>query len=273
MSERLADQTAVITGSSSGIGAAIAKRFAEEGANVVTNSRSLERAEKTAEEITDADGTATAIEADVSDPEDAEYLIEAAVDAYGSLDIMVNNAGISVVEPAMEIDPDDWQSVIDTNLSGVFYGAQAAGREMIDQGTGGQIVNVSSMFGSVGVQGRAPYNASKGGVDNLTRCLAVELGEHDICVNALAPGYIETELTAETSQSDDRGTVLGADEWPYYGYDDTHIENRTPVGRFGTLEEVGTVALFLAAGDHYTTGEVLTADGGWSAFGWGSKGV
>ncbi len=273
MSERLADETAVITGSSSGIGAAIAKRFAEEGANVVTNSRALERAEETAEEITDAGGTATAVEADMSDPKDADYLVEQAVDAYGSLDIMVNNAGISVVEPAMELDPEDWQNVIDVNLSGVFYGAQAAGRRMIEQGTGGQIINVSSMFGSVGVQGRAPYNASKGGVDNLTRCLAVELGEHDVCVNALAPGYIETELTAQTKESDDRGTLLDEDDWPYYGYDDAHIENRTPMGRFGTLEEVGTVALFLAEGGHYTTGEILTADGGWSAFGWGSKGV
>ena len=273
MSQRLADETAVITGSSSGIGAAIAKRFAEEGADVVTNSRASERAEATAGEIADAGGTATAVEADVSDPEGAEHLVESAVDAYGSLDIMVNNAGISVVEPAMEIDPEDWQNVIDTNLSGVFYGAQAAGREMIEQGTGGQIINVSSMFGKIGVQGRAPYNASKGGVNNLTRCLAVELGEHDICVNSLAPGYIGTELTAQTKESDDRGTHLDEDDWPYYSYDDTHIENRTPMGRFGTLEEVGTVALFLAEGGHYTTGEILTADGGWSAFGWGSKGV
>ncbi len=271
MSGRLADETAVVTGSSSGIGAAIATKFAEEGANVVTNSRALERAETTATEITEAGGDATAVEADISDPEGAGHLVEQAIDAYGSIDIMVNNAGVSVVGPIMELDPEDWQHVIDVNLSGVFYSAQAAGRQMIEQGTGGQMINVSSMFGSVGVQGRAPYNASKGGVDTLTKCLAVELAEHEICVNAMAPGYIQTELTDQTRESDDRGTVLDKDDWPYYGYDDVHIENRTPMGRFGTLEEMQTVALFLAEGGHYTTGEILTTDGGWSAFGWGSK--
>lgn len=272
MSERLADETAVVTGSSSGIGAAIASRYAEEGANVVTNSRALERAETTAAEIREAGGTATAVEADISDPEDARRLVDRAVEAYGSIDIMVNNAGVTAVEPILELEPEEWQRVIDVNLSGVFYSAQAAGRQMVEQGTGGQVINLSSMFGSVGIQGRAPYNASKGGVNTLTKCLAVELAEHDVCVNAMAPGYIETELTAETRESDDRGTELGREEWPYYGYDDTHIENRTPLGRFGTLEEIGNVAVFLAEGDHYTTGEILTSDGGWSAFGWGSKG-
>jgi 3-oxoacyl-[acyl-carrier protein] reductase len=271
MSGRLADETAVVTGSSSGIGAALAKGFAEEGANVVTNSRALERAETTATEITDDGGTATAVEADISDPDGASRLVEEAVEAYGSIDIMVNNAGVSVVDPIVELDPEDWQHVIDVNLSGVFYGAQAAARRMIEQGTGGQILNVSSMFGSFGVQGRSPYNASKAGVNTLTQCLAVELAEHDICVNAMAPGYVETELTDQTSESDDRGTTLDRDDWPYYGYDETHIANRTPMGRFATLEEMQTVALFLVEGGHYTTGEILTADGGWSAFGWGSK--
>jgi 3-oxoacyl-[acyl-carrier protein] reductase len=270
MSDRLADKTAVVTGSSSGIGAAIATKFAEEGANVITNSRKLERAEKTAAEITENGDTATAVEADVSDPDDAHHLIDRAVEEYGSIDIMVNNAGISVIEPAMEMDPEDWQSVIDTNLSGVFYGAQAAGKQMIEQGTGGQIVNISSIFGKIGIQGRAPYNASKGGVNNLTRNLAVELAEHDIGVNALAPGFIKTELDEQTRESSEE--LLDEDNWPYYGYDDTHIEHRVPMDRFGTLEEMQNVALFLAEGDHYTTGEILNADGGWLAFGWGSKG-
>jgi 3-oxoacyl-[acyl-carrier protein] reductase len=272
MPGRLADETAVVTGSSSGIGAAIAKKFADEGANVVTNSRELGRAETTATEITDAGGTATAVEADISDPDDARHLVERAVAAYGSLDIIINNAGITIVKPVMEMEPQEWQDVIDVNLSGVFYSAQAAGRQMIEQGSGGQIINISSMFGTVGVQGRAPYNASKGGVNALTRNFAVELAEHDICVNAMAPGYIETELTKGVSEGEDRETTLDEDEWPYYSFDDAHIENRTPMGRFGTPEEMQNVALFLAEGNHYTTGEILTADGGWSAFGWGSKG-
>lgn len=271
MSERLADETAVVTGSSSGIGAAIAKKFAEEGANVITNSRALERAQETADEITADGGIATAVEADISNPDDAHALAEAAIEEYGSIDIMVNNAGISVIEPAMEMDPEDWQNVINTNLSGVFYGAQAAGTRMIEQGTGGQIINISSIFGKIGIQGRAPYNASKGGVNNLTRNLAVELAEHDIHVNALAPGFIKTQLDEQTRESGD-DEMLDEGDWPYYGYDDTHIEHRVPLDRFGTLEEMGNVALFLAEGDHYTSGEILNADGGWLAFGWGSKG-
>ncbi|MEF8777824.1 MAG: SDR family NAD(P)-dependent oxidoreductase [Natronomonas sp.] len=137
MPGRLADETAVITGSSSGIGAAIVRKFADEGANVVTNSRELDRAETTTTEITDVGGTATAVEADISDPDDAHYLVERAVAAYGSLDIMVNNAGITIVKPVMRMDPKEWQDVIDVNLSGVFYSAQAACRQMIEQGTGG----------------------------------------------------------------------------------------------------------------------------------------
>lgn len=286
MSERLADETAVVTGSSSGIGAVIAKTFAEEGANVITNSRALERAQETADEITADGGTATAVEADISNPDDAHALTEAAIEEYGSISIMVNNAGISVIEPAMEMDPEDWQTVIDTNLSGVFYGAQAAGTRMIEQGTGGQIINISSIFGKIGIQGRAPYNASKGGVNNLTRNLAVELAEHDISVNALAPGFIKTQLDEQTRESGDDETredaiesqgsaddeMLDESDWPYYGYDDTHIERRVPRDRFGTLEEMGNVATFMAEGDHYMNGEILNADGGWLAFGWGSKG-
>ena len=271
MAGKLAGQTAVVTGSSSGIGKAIAKRYADEGANVVTNSRSLERAEETAAEIEDAGGTATAVEADVSDRSQAQSLVDAAVDEFGQLDVMVNNAGISVIENAMEMDPEDWRRVIDVNLTGVFFGCQAAGNQMIEQETGGQIINVSSIFGSIGVQGRAPYNASKGGVDNLTRCLAVELAEHDVYVNALAPGFIRTELDEQTRESDD-DEIQNEEAWPYYGYEDQHIHNRVPLGRFGSLEEMSNCATFLASGDHYTAGEVFHADGGWLAFGWGSKG-
>jgi len=150
--------------------------------------------------------------------------------------------------------------------------AQAAGQRMREGDTNGQIINISSIFGSIGVQGRGPYNASKGGVNNLTRCLAVELAEHDIQVNALAPGFIRTELDEQTRESSDEDETLDEDDWPYYGYDDQHIRNRTPMNRFGTLEEMANCALFLAAGDHYMTGEILHADGGWRAFGWNSKG-
>ena len=181
---------------------------------------------------------------------------------------MINNAGTTVEKPLFEQTPEDWQRVLNVNLSGTFFGSQVAGRRMAEQGTGGQIVNMSSMFGSVGIQGRAPYNASKGAIENLTRCLAVELAEYEIGVNALAPGYVRTALAAAPWED----SIKEDHDWPYYGYTEEHVRNRTPLGRFGTLEEIANCATFLAAGDHYMTGEVLHADGGWLAFGWGSKG-
>jgi len=267
MTGRLDGDTAIVTGSSTGLGEGIARRFAAEGANVVTNSRSLERAESTAESIRENGGTAVAAEADVSEKTDVEALVDAAVGEFGSLDIVVNNAGTTVEKPLFEQTPEDWRRVLDVNLTGTFFGSQVGGKRMVEQGDGGQIINMSSMFGSVGVQGRAPYNATKGAIENLTRTFAVELAEYDVCVNALAPGYVKTDLAAAPW-----GEEAGVQEWPYYGYSEEHIRNRTPLDRFGTIEEVNECATFLAAGGHYTTGEVLHNDGGWLAFGWGSKG-
>ena len=267
MTGRLDGKTAIVTGSSSGIGEGIAERFAAEGANVVTNSRSRERAEATAEAIREEGGTAVAAEADVS--QKAE--VEAPVEEFGSLHVMVNNAGVSHIAPALEMPEDEWRRVIDTNLTGPFFGSQVAGERMAEQGEGGQIINVSSIFGSVGVQGRAPYNASKGGLNNLTRCLAVELAEYDVGVNALAPGFIKTALDEQTREENE--AVDRSDRpWPRYGYEDQDIRDRVPMDRFGTSEEMANCATFLAEGDHYMTGEVMHADGGWLAFGWGSKG-
>ncbi|MFA1610829.1 SDR family NAD(P)-dependent oxidoreductase [Halobellus rubicundus] len=257
MTERLSGQTAIVTGSSAGIGAAIAKRFAAEGANVVTNSRSYDRAETTAAEIRDEGGTAVAIESDVTDYDQMGSLVEATVEEFGSLDIMVNNAGVTEIAPAEEFDPEAWRHVIDVDLTGVFFGSQAAGRQMIEQGTGGSILNISSMLGQQGLQKRAPYCAAKAGVDNLTRTLAVEWAEHDIHVNALAPGFIQTNITEQTQSAAD--------------YTDEDIRSRTPLGRYGSLEEMGECATFLVSNDHYVTGEVLRADGGWTAFAWGRR--
>lgn len=276
---RLDGSTAIVTGSSRGIGKGIAERFAQEGANVVVNSRSNERARDTATDIDTGDGTVLPIGTDTSDPDAVSRLVEECVQEFGRLDVMVNNAGVFSATPAAELSVEEWNDVLATNLGGVFYGSQAAAEPMIEQG-GGQIVNVSSIFGAVGVQGRAAYNASKAGVDNLTRSLAVEWADHGIHVNALAPGFIRTDLDeeddtreAETSPGQDQGTTRDEDaSWPTYSFDDSHIENRTPLGRFGTVEEIANCALFLAEGNHYMTGEVLAADGGWLAFGWGSKG-
>jgi 3-oxoacyl-[acyl-carrier protein] reductase len=255
MSNPFDGKTAVVTGSSSGIGLAIARHLAAEGASVVVNSRSRERAVAAADEIDG--GAVLPVEADVTDYDSLRSLVERTVEEFGSLDVWVNNAGINIRGPAEEISLDDWQTVIDVNLTGTFYGARVAGERMIEQGTGGSIVNISSMMGEQGQSGRTPYNTSKGGVNNLTRCLAMEWAEHDVQVNAVAPGYIRTEMVDDAQDQ--------------IGFDERDVVDRTPLGRFGTVDEVANCVAFLAERDHFMTGEVLHPDGGWLAFGWGSK--
>lgn len=255
MSSSLNGRTAVVTGSSSGIGFGIARHLASEGANVVINSRSQERADAAADEIESTAGVLP-LEADVTDHDSLQSLADRTVEEFGSLDIWVNNAGINIRGPAEELSLDDWQTVLDVNLSGTFYGAQVAGNRMIDQGTGGNIINISSMMGEQGQTGRTPYNTSKGGVNNLTRCLAIEWADHDIHVNAVAPGYIQTEMVDDAQDQ--------------IGFDTQDVVDRTPLGRYGSVDEVANCVTFLAAGDHFMTGEILHPDGGWLAFGWGS---
>lgn len=250
-------RTVIVTGSTRGLGKRIAERFAELGDNVVICSRSLEDCKRVVDEFEDTEGTAYPVEVDVSEKPSVERLIDTTVDRFGRLDVLVNNAGINIRGPAEEMAAEDWQQVIDVNLTGSFFCAQAAGSQMIDQGDGGEIVNISSMMGSMGQQDRTPYNTSKGGVNNLTRCLAVEWAEHDIHVNALAPGYIMTEMVEQAQDEAD--------------FDEADVRDRTPLDRFGTPEEVANCVEFLASGDNFVTGEVLTADGGWTAFGWGSE--
>lgn len=249
----ISGQTAVVTGASKGIGKAIAERFADEGANVVVNSRSSERAEAAAADV-GSDGNAVGIAADVSNYDEVEALIDGAVDEFGSIDIMVNNAGITNIGPAEEFSAETWREVIDVDLNGVFFGAQLAGQRMIERGEGGAILNVSSMMGDMGFKMRAPYCAAKAGVNNLTKTLAVEWADYDISVNALAPGFIYTDITDQTQDS--------------AGYTDEDIRKRTPMNRYGSLEEMTECALFLVSRDTYVTGEVLNADGGYAVDAW-----
>jgi 3-oxoacyl-[acyl-carrier protein] reductase len=257
MSSEPAARTVIVTGSSRGIGKHIATRFAESGDNVVVCSRTEEDCERVAADLEAEGHSAHAVEVDVSDKESVENLVDETVEEFGRLDVLVNNAGINIRGPAEEMSAEDWQTVLDVNLTGVFYCAQEAGKRMIEQGDGGSIVNISSMMGSMGQQDRTPYNTTKGGVNNLTRCLAVEWAEHDIHVNALAPGYIMTEMV-EQAQED-------------AGFDQQDVRDRTPLDRFGTVDEMANCVQFLASGDNFVTGEVLTADGGWTSFGWGCK--
>lgn len=258
MNDILQGQTVIVTGSSAGIGRAIARQFGSKGANLVVNSRSYERAGRTAKEIRDDGSDAIAVEADVTDYQAVEELVDSAIEEFGRLDVMVNNAGMTIIDKATDLSPEEWRQVIDVDLTGVFFGSQVAGRQMIEQDSGGSILNISSMMGEQGYHMRAPYCAAKAGVNNLTRTLAVEWAEHDILVNALAPGFIKTNITDQTQEA--------------AGYTDKDIRNRTPLNRFGTPEEIANCALFLAAGNHYITGEILHTDGGWTAFAWGSWG-
>ena len=259
MTSTLHDQTAVVTGSSSGIGFAVAQEFVSRGANVIVNSRSQDRAAEAADQIIDETetGFVAPIEADVTDADSLGALVDETVERFGSLDVWVNNAGVNIRGPAEEMSLSDWQQVIDVNLTGTFSGARLAGRQMIKQDVGGSIINISSMMGEQGQTGRTPYNTSKGGVNNLTRCLAVEWAEHDIQVNAIAPGYIRTEMVDDAQDQ--------------IGFDEQDVVDRTPLGRFGTPEEVASCAAFLAEKEHFMTGEILHPDGGWLSFGWGSK--
>ena len=250
MTGNLSGEAALVTGSSSGNGRAIARRFAEEGASItVADIRTDPRmgGEPTHDLITEAGGEAQFVECDVSSVTDLNAAVEAAVDAYGSLDIMVNNAGVERQLPVGEVGEDDYEWLMDINLKGVYFGSQAAIQRMVDQDGGGAIINMSSIAGIRGLDDSSLYCTSKGGVSNLTRQLAVEHGENDIRINALCPGFIETAMTME--DGDTTGDIL----------------KQTPLGRAGQPEEVADAALFLASDQSsFVTGHNLVMDGGFT---------
>lgn len=248
MVDRLEGQAALITGAASGIGRAIAIRFAEEGANVVVADMREEPREggrPTHEVISDA----KFVETDVSDVAEVRAAIDATVDAFGSLDVVVNNAGIYPgSQPIEAVDEEDYDRLMDINLKGVYFGSKFAAEVMREQSDGGSIVNVSSIAGLVGYDDASAYCASKGGVANLCRELAVELGEDDIRVNAINPGVIETAMTTQDA------SVAGT------------MDEQIPLHRDGQPEDIADAALFLASDDAaYVTGHNLVVDGGYTA--------
>ena len=251
MVDRLSGKAVLVTGASSGNGRAIARRFAEEGASItVADVREDPRmgGKPTHELITDENGEAQFVECDVSSIEDLQAAVEETVDAFGALDIMVNNAGVERQLPIEEADEKDYDWLMNINLKGVYFGCQAAIQQMLEQEHGGVIVNMSSMAGIRGLENSSLYCTSKGGVTNLTRELAVEHGENGIRVNALNPGFIETAMTMEDGETAD--TLL----------------DQTPLGRAGQPEEVANTALFLASDESsYVTGHNLVMDGGFTA--------
>lgn len=251
--ERLAGRVGVVTGSSMGIGRAIGERFASEGASVVLNSRDAKRAGEAAEALRARGWRAVGVQADVSSPDGAAALAQAALDHFGRLDVWVNNAGINAIGPSAELDPEAFRRVIDVNLNGVFFGSQAAGRVMLRQGKG-VIIQIGSIFGEVGMPRRAAYCTAKHGVLGLTKVLSNEWAGRGVRVVALDPAYIRTALDEADQATGD--------------YTDADIERRTPMGRYGTVEDVANVALFLATDEAaYITGSHITVDGGWVAYG------
>jgi len=248
---RLPGRVAAITGGALGIGRATALAFAEEGAMVALGDIQLEPAEAVAQEIRARGGKAIAIGLDVGDAAAVQAFVERAVAEFGRLDVMFANAGIAHSAPFLEHPEAQWHRVLRVNLTGVFLCCQAAARQMVKQGGGGRIITTASINGFRGVENLVGYNAAKAGVIELTKTMAVELAQHGITVNAIAPAQIDTRLTRTLPESARRRRV-----------------ERIPMGRFGEPEEVARVALFLASDDaSYVTGHTLAVDGGYLAGG------
>lgn len=242
----LEGKTAVVTGAGRGIGRAIALRLAAEGANVIVNyNGSAKRAEEVVNEITACGGHAEAIQCSVSDFESVAAMMDGVIKKYGSIDILVNNAGITKDNLLMKMSEGDFDAVIDTNLKGVFNCMKHVARQMIKQ-RGGRIINISSVSGVLGNAGQANYCAAKAGVIGLTKSFAREVASRGITVNAVAPGFIETEMTEVLSDA----VKAGATE-------------QIPMKHFGTTEDIAGAVTFLASGAAgYITGQVICVDGG-----------
>ena len=244
---KLQNKTAIVTGASSGIGLGIAKLFLEEGANVVFSDINEEIGKNIVSELGEK---ASFQKCDVSKSEEVYKLVENTVAKYGKLDVMVNNAGIGGLGGILECTDEDWKKVIDINLSGVFYGTSAAAKAMKATQTKGSIINMTSILGIVGFQGAIAYSAAKGGVSNLTRASAQDLALSGIRVNAIAPGFIETNMTKGVLQDNTFSNM---------------IKNNTPLGYVGDTKDIAQAALYLASDDSgYVTGIILPVDGGWT---------
>lgn len=242
--QQLQGKVAIVTGASRGIGRATALALAAEGAQVVVNyASSSGAAESVVEEITAMGGQAIAIMADVSKVDQVDALIDATMEKWGRIDVLVNNAGITRDTLLLRMKPEDWQAVIDLNLTGVFLCTKAVSKIMLKQRSG-RIVNITSVAGQMGNAGQANYSAAKAGVIGFTKTVARELASRGITVNAIAPGFISTDMTADLKSEG--------------------ILNLIPLNRYGQPEEVAGMIQFLAASPaaSYITGQVINVDGG-----------
>jgi len=242
----LSGKSAVVTGGSRGIGRAIAIRLATQGADVAFSYRGNEAAAKeTAAAIEALGRRALPVQADVSDPAAADTLVKTALEAFGKIDILVNNAGVTRDDLIMRMSLDDWRTVLETNLFGAFYVIKAVTRPML-KAKGGRIINITSVSGQAGQIGQANYSSAKAGLIGLTKATARELASRGITSNAVAPGFVLTELTQDLPENLMK-----------------QLTDATPLGRFGTTEEIASAVAFLASDEAaFITGQILGVDGG-----------
>jgi NAD(P)-dependent dehydrogenase (short-subunit alcohol dehydrogenase family) len=250
--DSLRGKTALVTGGSRGLGAAFARGLAAAGASVAVTSRDKSRAQTVADEIQKSGAKAVAVEAEMRSRASVVRAVEQATEALGPIDILVNNAGLAIHGPAIDVSEDDWLEVIECNLNGVWYASQAVGRQLIELGRPGSIVNIGSMSANIvnRPQMQPAYNASKAAVHHLTRSLAAEWAPFGIRVNALAPGYVKTEMSPVDEPQFRRHWIEDA-----------------PMQRYATPEEIVPTLVYLA-GDSamFMTGSIVVIDGGYSLY-------
>lgn len=239
-----------ITGSSRGLGKALARGFADRGAKVVISSWNLEELEATQREFRSQDLEVYAVEVDVSSRDNCKQLIDRTVEHYGAIDVLICNAGIDIIKPAEQYEAEEWDKILHINLRGYYFCAQFAAQQMLDRS--GSIIMTSSIAGAVGIPGLVPYAASKGGINQMVRTMAVEWAQRKVRVNAVAPGYIDNMMAGVEYDEND----------PYQ----QRVMKFTPMGRRGKVEEFLGAYIFLASdAASYITGEVLYVDGGYHA--------
>ena len=247
---RLDGKVSLVSGASRGIGRAMAEGLAGAGSDLVVAGRDIATLTPVAKQIADETGqTILPIQADISNLQEIETLVDQTVKTFGRIDVLVNNAGVNVRNPALEFTEADWDFVTDVNLKGAFFLAKACGKIMEKQGSG-KVINTLSLTSAIGLPTSVAYTAAKGGLTQLTKLLAVEWAEHNVQVNGIAPGFIRTEMTAP-AREDTRN------EW---------ILNRTPAYRWGEPEDLAGLTIFFASdASDFVTGQVVFVDGGFMA--------
>jgi NAD(P)-dependent dehydrogenase (short-subunit alcohol dehydrogenase family) len=241
---RLENKVAIVTGAASGIGKAIAEKFIKEGAKVVYSDIHEPECFETADK-------AIFIKCDVSSSKDINALVDGAIEHFGKVDIMVNNAGIGGLGGVLDVTDENWDKTIGINLSGVMYGMRAAANNMKESNTKGVIINMSSILGSVGFNGAIAYCAAKGGIVQLTHAGSLDLAQYQIRVNAIAPGFIETNMTKDILKNEQFNQL---------------VTSSTPLGHVGEPDDIANAAVYLASDEaKYVTGNILYVDGGWTA--------